>query len=205
MSDATVKDAYREALGFFFDVVGRIEPGQWGEPALGVWSVKELVGHTARSVFLVDEFGAQRADAADVTSAAHHYHVSLAPEGVDDAIAERGREAGEALGGDPLARLAEGRARAERRVAETDAETIIAYTNGGIALGHYLETRVLELTVHTLDLAAALGVEAEPPREPLRCALHLLAELAVDSGHGGRFALAATGRGLLPDRFSVLG
>lgn len=197
--------AYVQALAFFFSVAERIRDDQWDAPGLGVWSVRELVGHTARSIFLVEEFGSQRSETLDVKSAAEHYHVSLAPEGIDDAIAERGRAAGAALGDDPLARLAEGRVRAERLVAETSEDTVIAYTNGGIRLGDYLETRVLELTVHALDLANALGVEAEPPREALRSVLHLLAELAVDSGRGGRLALAATGRGALPDGFSVLG
>ncbi len=199
------KTAYLQALGFFMDVVNRVGPGQWDAPGLGVWSVRDLVGHTARSIFLVEEFGSQRSETLDVKSAAEHYHISLSPEGVDDAIAARGRAAGEALGDDPLARLAEGRARAERLVAETDAGAVIAYTNGGITLGAYLETRVLELVVHTLDLARALDIEADPPPEALRSALRLLAELAVDSGRGGRLALAATGRGELPGGFTVLG
>ncbi len=199
------KQAYLQAVGFFMDAVARVGPGQWDEPALGVWTVRDLVGHTGRSIFLVEEFGSQRSDTIDVESAAHHYHLSLAPDGIDDAIADRGRAAGEALGDDPLALLTAGRERAERLVAETDEDTIIAYNNGGIRLGHYLETRVLELVVHTLDLANALGIELEPPREALGVALHLLAELALDSGHGGSLALAATGRGVLPDRFSVLG
>ncbi len=199
------REAYLEAAGFFSDVVSGVGASQWDAAGLGVWSVRDLAGHTARSLFLVAEFGSQRSESVDVRSAAEHYRISLAPEGVDEAIAARGRAAGEALGEDPLARLAEGRERAERLVGETSEDTIIAYTNGGISLGDYLETRVLELVVHTLDLARALGVEATPPREALRCALHLLAELAVESGRGGRLALAATGRGVLPAGFSVLG
>ena len=199
------KQAYLQAVGFFMDAVARIGPNQWNEPALGVWSVRDLVGHTGRSIFIVEEFGSQRSDTIDVESAAHHYHLSLTVEGVDDMIADRGREAGEALGEDPLSRLAADRERVERLVGETDEGAIIAYTNGGIRLGDYLETRVLELVVHTLDLSNALGIEAEPPREALGVALHLLAELALDSGHGGSLALVATGRGVLPDRFSVLG
>ncbi len=199
------KQAYLQAVSFFMDSVARIGPNQWNEPGLGVWTIRDLVGHTGRSIFLVEEFGSQRSDTVDVRSPAHHYHLSLAGEGIDDAIADRGRAAGEALGNDPLSLLAAGRERAERLVDETDEETVIAYTNGGIRLGDYLETRVLELTVHTLDLANALGIETEPPREALGVALHLLAELALDSGHGGSLALAATGRGVLPDRFSVLG
>jgi len=44
-----------------------------------------------------------------------------------------------------------------------------------------------------------------PPRVALLSTLHLLADLAADSGFGGQLALLATGRGIIPDRFSVLG
>lgn len=199
------KEAFRQAATFFVDTVSKITSSQWDESALGVWNVRDLVGHTSRSIVRVAEFGQQRADKIDVASAAQHYHVSLAPDGVDDAIAASGREAGEELGDDAAATVRASLA-ATLAVLDTIPDgVIIAYPNGGIKLEHYLETRVLELTVHTLDILAATGIEMEPPREALACTLHLLADLAVDSGFGGQLALLATGRGVIPDRFSVLG
>lgn len=199
------KQAYYEAAEFFIATVRGVQTAQWDEPGLGVWSVRDLVGHTARSIILIEEFAAQRADRADVASAAEHYHVSLAPEGIAEMIAERGRAAGQALGDDPLAAVLAAWERVEPIVESTAEDAVIRYTNGGIRLGDYLDTRVLELVVHSLDLANAIGADPEPPREALSAALHLLADLALDSGHGGQLALAATGRGILPDRFSVLG
>lgn len=199
------KAAYRQAVAFFLDVAGEIRPDQWDAPALGVWSVRSLVGHSSRSITRIEEFGARRAPAADVASAADHYRRSLGRANASEQIAERGREAGQALGADPLAAMLEDWARAERILDATDEDEIIAYDNGGIRFGDYIETRVFELTIHALDLANAIGVEAQPPREALAVALRTLAAIALESGRGAELALAATGRAPLGDGFSVLG
>jgi uncharacterized protein (TIGR03083 family) len=199
------KVAFEQAARFFVDTVGRVRPSQWDEPALGVWNVRDLVGHTARSITGVEQYAPQRADTVAVARAADHYHVALAVEGIDEQIAQRGKDAGADLGDDPLPTIQAALERALAAMNGVPEDTVIAYNNGGIRLADYLATRVLELVVHTLDLAQAIGADVEPPREALAVTLHLLADLAVDSGHGGKLALAATGRGLLPDRFSVLG
>lgn len=199
------KAACRQAVEFFLDVAGEVRPEQWDAPALGVWSVRDLVGHTSRSITRIEEFGARRAPAVDVASAADHYRRSLGRPNAGEQIAERGREAGQALGADPLAAMREDWARAERILDATDEDEIIAYDNGGIRFGDYLETRVFELTIHSLDLANAIGVEAQPPREALAVALQTLAAIALESGCGADLALAATGRAPLGEGFSVLG
>ncbi|MDA0797890.1 MAG: maleylpyruvate isomerase family mycothiol-dependent enzyme [Chloroflexi bacterium] len=199
------KEAFRQAGSFFADTVEKISSSQWDESALGVWNVRDLVGHTSASLGRVAEFSKQRADKVDIASAAQHYHVSLAAQGINDAIADRGREAGQELGDEIAATIRTSLNKALTALDAVPDGTIIAYPNGGIKLEHYLETRVLELTVHTLDILAATGIEVEPPREALSCTLHLLADLAVDSGYGGQLALLATGRGVIADRFSVLG
>lgn len=199
------KAACRQAVAFFLDVAGEVRPEQWDTPALGVWSVRDLVGHTSRSITRIEEFGARRAPAVDVSSAADHYRRSLGRPNAGEQIAERGREAGQALGADPLAAMGEGWARAERILDATDEDEAIAYDNGGIRFGDYLDTRVFELTIHALDLANAIGVEAQPPREALAVALRTLAAIALESGRGAELALAATGRAPLGEGFSVLG
>ena len=73
-------------------------------------------------------------------------------------------------------------------------DALIAYTNSGIRLEHYLQTRVLELVVHTLGLLTAINVDDQPPRVALLSTLHLLTDLAADTGFGGQLALLATGR-----------
>jgi hypothetical protein len=120
--------------------------------------VRDLVGHTSRSILRVEEFAAQRADRVDIASATEHYRMPAA----DDDIAERGRVAGGELGDDPAGVIQNAADRVIPLVDQVPGSTVIAYPYGGIRLDHYLGTRVLELTVHTLDLAAAIGVETEP-------------------------------------------
>ena len=199
------KSAYRQAVAFFMDVAARVRPDQWDAPALGEWSVRDLVGHASRSITRVEEFGSRRASAVDVPSAPAHFRQSLGRPNANAQVAERGREAGRTLGGDPLAAMREDWARAEQVLDATPEDEVIAYDNGGILFADYLETRVFELSIHALDLANAIGVEAEPPREALAAALRTLADLALESGRGAQLALAATGRGPLPDGFSALG
>ncbi len=194
------KEAYKQAARFFVDTVARVQPTKWDDDGLGEWNVRDLVGHTSRSLTRVEEFCAEPAEKATVLSAAEHYRLPAD----NDEIAERGREAGAELGDDPAAAV---RTAADRVLPLLDGfseDMFISYPNGSIRLGDYLETRVVELTVHTLDLANAIGADAEAPDEALSVTLHLLADLAVASGQGAALALAATGRGLLPDRFSLM-
>ena len=90
---------------------------------------------------------------------------------------------------------------------------------GIIRLSEYLRTRVVEVTVHTMDLRDALGLTPDPSAEGLRVACDVLRgllgadtlALGIDDVH---FALAGTGRaplsagdrealGPLADRFPL--
>ena len=197
--------AYRQAVACFLETAGKVKPEQWDTPALGVWTVRDLVGHASRSITRVEEFGTRRAESVDIASATHHYRRSLRQPSDDERVAQRGREAGLALGDDPLATMNADWARSEPILDATGEDTVIAYDNGGIRFGDYLETRVFELTVHTLDLANAIGVAVEPSREAMGITLQLLASLALESGRGAPLALSGTGRGPLPQGYSVLG
>ena len=81
---------------------------------------------------------------------------------------------------------------------------LLAPPTGGVRLSDYLPTRTLELIVHTLDLARAVELRAQPPAQPLSTTLALLADLALLQGEGPDVALALTGRGPLPPGFSVM-
>jgi hypothetical protein len=138
-----------------------------------------------------------------VASAADYFRATSAVA-ADRAVAARGRDAGTALGSDPATAVAEIAARVLPIVddrADTELVTTIA---GGMRLGDYLPTRTFELVIHTLDLAAALGVQPDVPRIAAAQALHLVADLAVAGGRHGPLLLAATGRATLPPGFSVL-
>ena len=84
-------------------------------------------------------------------------------------------------------------------------DTILATPVGSMKLINYLPTRVLDLTIHTLDIAAAVGAQVQPPPGPMEITLHLLADLSVGRGSGPELAFALTGRGNLREGFSLLG
>ena len=124
--------------------------------------------------------------------------------GTPDEIAERGRQAGRALGDDPVSAL---RTLADRVLALVEGlpDDHPMHTPTGVRpLSQYLPTRVAELTIHTVDLARALGTEADPPPECVRVTLYALADYAIRQGAGVDVAFALTGREPLPQGFSVV-
>jgi uncharacterized protein (TIGR03083 family) len=195
---------YQQAVASFIDVLEHVQPGQWETPALGEWSVRELAGHTLRSLAVVPEFAATTAEEVAVDSPAAYYRAALSAPGINQQVAERGHAAGAALGPDPLAVVRPATERALAALAGVADDARWTVNVGGMRAADYMPSRVLELTVHTLDLAQAIGYPIQPGRDALGVVLHLLAELAVDSPHAGALALVATGR-RVPGSFTVLG
>ena len=75
---------------------------------------------------------------------------------------------------------------------------------GGMRLSAYLPTRTFELTVHSLDIAAASGLEVTPPPQALGDALHLAIDVALICGDGHTLLRALTGRRPLPNNYSIV-
>jgi len=75
---------------------------------------------------------------------------------------------------------------------------------GTMTLPGYLRTRTLELSVHTCDLAAALGVSADVPHDAVADAFAVIGGLAGAKGTASAALLALTGRLPLPTGYSVL-
>lgn len=194
--------AYAEAVGWFQDTI--VEVGErWDEPGLGEWDVRALVGHTSRALLTVEAYLATPAAAVDVESAVDYY-LATNVIGAGSGVAQRGRDAGRALGSDPVAAVAEIAARVLPLVDGLTGEELPTTIAGGMRLSDYLPTRIVELTVHTADLATALGLAVEPPELPAALTLGLLSDLAVAEGRAGPLILAATGRGGLPSGYTVL-
>lgn len=200
-----MKSAYIDSVESFLEVIRQIDPNQWDANALDQWSFRDLVGHTGRSIKLVKEFGSQRSESLDVQSAALHYQISLSPEGANQRVAAGGVEAGNALGEEPVHHLQEAWIATLETLQSTEEDTVISYVNGGIKFGDYLRTRILELVVHSIDLAQAIGIDYEPPKEAMREALYLLADLAVDTPYASKLALISTGREISKTSFNVIG
>ncbi len=186
------------------DAVARIPDDAWERPGLGEWTVRDLVGHTSRSLVTVIEYLA-RPVAEEVVRSAPAYYTAIAAADLDaDAVTERGRRAARDLGDDPGARF---RALADEavRVAEaTDPELVVHTIAGGMRVAAYLPTRTFELCVHGLDIAAATGVAVDLPPRAIEEVCALGAAVAAQRGLGPDLLLAMTGRRGLPPGFSVV-
>jgi uncharacterized protein (TIGR03083 family) len=192
--------AFADAAGWYVDTVRQVGD-RWEQPGLGEWDVRALVGHTSRSFLTVESYLARPAAGVDVVDATDYYvatrGVAAGPE-----VAQRGRDAGAALGEDPAGAVAQIAARVVPLVEQQDGNALLTTVAGGMRLADYLPTRTFELVVHGADLARALDLPADPPDSAARQALHLVTELALGRGLGGTLLLAATGRAAPP--FSVL-
>ncbi len=196
------RQAYREAAAWFQATVAQVN-GRWNEPGLGEWDVRALVGHTSRSLHTVEAYLKQPAAAVMVESPVAYYRATKALSS-GPGVVQRGRDAGQTLGADPAAAVATLAARVVALVDRMSGDELPTTIAGGMRLVDYLPTRILELTVHTADLATALGLSVEPPALPAAVTLRLLCDLAVAQGEAGPLVLAGTGRGALPEGYSVL-
>ena len=200
--ELTVRDAFGEAARVFAELVRSLPADSWDGPGLGEWSVRDLVGHTSRALITVETYLQQPAETEDVSTPAGY----LAALGAVDAaaVAARGREAGRALGADPMATI---EALIERvlPLVDRDDNPLITTAAGGMHLDSYLPTRTFELVVHSLDIAAAASIE--PPGysdQLLSQVAAIAATAAVIRGFGPELLRALTGRQPLRPDFSVV-
>jgi len=194
--------AFDEAAAWYLATT-TIVGDRWDEPGLGEWSVRDLVGHTSRSFLTVEEYAARPPAAVEVASPRDYYLATRAIAAGPD-VAQRGRDAAAALGDDPVAAVTEIAARVGSLLDAHDGSALVTTIVGGMRLADYLPTRTFELTVHTADLALALGEPIDTPSTAAAQALALVAELALADGTAGSLLLLATGRTGLPTGFSVM-
>lgn len=199
-----IRAAYADASTLFVQTVGHIAPSQWEQTGLGVWTLRDLVGHTSRALLTVEMYLAQPAAQREVLRPVDYY--LRVPGGLANvaSVAARGREAGAALGPDPATVVRETAVRVLALVQTASDEALVSTPAGGMRLIDYLPTRIFELAVHTLDLAAALALPVTLPETTASVALHLLADLALQPGKAAPLLLASTGRQGLPSGFSLL-
>jgi uncharacterized protein (TIGR03083 family) len=194
--------AYADAAAWFLATARQVG-SRWEQPGLGEWDVRALVGHTSRSFITVETYLGQPAGTIDVETTADYYRATReAAAGLG--VADRGRQAGAALGEDPSGALDTLASRVLALVEGCDGTETLTTIAGGMRLADYLPTRTFELTVHTADLATALGLPTDPPATAARQALAIVTDLAVEDGRAGALLLAATGRPVPEGSLSVL-
>jgi uncharacterized protein (TIGR03083 family) len=196
---------FETAAHSFLDLVAQVQPSKWDEPALGVWDVRSLVGHTARAISTVETYLLGDPGPEVTTPTAEAYYAEAFTKYTDnDAIAARGVEAGKALDENSGALFEATLGRALALIVANGPDRIVAIGPIGIPLGEYLRTRVFELVVHTMDIAKAVNVRHEIPTEVVANVADLAARVAVRKGRGEDLLFALTGRKPLPPRFSIL-
>lgn len=212
MNADAARHAFQSAASGFVELVGEIPPEAWRRPALGVWDVRALVGHTSRAFSTIEGYLGGASTLPPVDGPVGYYLRALASgadaearAGRDAAIAARGREAGEALGDVPAAALAALAARTQALVARTPDDAPVASPAGPMTLADYLPTRTFELTVHSLDLARALGVGTPAVLAPaITACCELAGSLAGRRPDAAELLLLLTGREHLRSGLTVL-
>ena len=198
-----IREAYLESAEYFAGLVDGVDLDGWEEHAMGQWTVRDLAGHTYRSISTVVGYSEKPAPQVDVESPAQ-WIVNVRRNADPDRVAEMGRSAGLEIMDNPQMMVRGFLNMARDRVNELDEGFILATPQGGMRLIDYLQLRTMELVIHGRDLADALGVAAEPPASGVQVALQVLTGVAVAEGRGPALANALTGRSSLPPNFNLL-
>jgi hypothetical protein len=193
LTPSLIRTSFEDAARLIVEVTGAITPDQWDQPGLGVWSVRELTGHTSRGLSTVLSGLDTPPASIDAESPLDYFRsVYEKPhDGMHDAVAARGRESAAALGDEPAVAIWQLADRVLNRLATTADDTPCTTFIGGMRLIDYLPSRVVELTVHTLDLARATGQSVAPPDSSWLVTMIVVLALADP----GRAVFALTGRG----------
>ncbi|WP_322767216.1 maleylpyruvate isomerase family mycothiol-dependent enzyme, partial [Frankia sp. Cr1] len=166
---AETRARFDHAASAFASLVAGITDDRWAAPALGEWSVRDLVGHGSRALSTVATYLGTPSPPADVDAgtgvdcvdAVGYYLAVRGGLGDPAAVTQRGRDAGAALGDDPSGAVTTLATRVRQLVRESPDDAVVTTPVGAMRLVDYLPTRTFELTVHTLDLARVLG--SRPP------------------------------------------
>jgi hypothetical protein len=185
--------AFGLASRFFAEAVGLVPAPAWQQGGLGDWDLLELVAHGNRAHTTLEEYLLRPRPPEPAGSSYFS----------DEAVAARGREAVAALGPDPVRAVVAASERAIALVERTPANATVGSPAGTMALGAYLPSRIAELTVHGLDVAAALGLELAAPPLALVESLRFLTGRLVKKGDGQAVLLALSGRAHLPPGLSA--
>ncbi|MFT4215920.1 MAG: maleylpyruvate isomerase N-terminal domain-containing protein [Micropruina sp.] len=180
----TAEDMLKAAEAFVA-LVSEVPHDAWDRPALGVWDVRSLVGHTARAVLTALDYLNKPAAMVELRSAAEYLAAGyLVDRSIHEAVAERGVAAGHDLGDEPAEVVETMIGRLRAAIAGLDGDPVITTLLGTMRYSDYLETRMVELVVHTSDIALAIGREPRLPARAVGRVLHIICDAAMLNGRG---------------------
>src|SRR3954465_7274420 len=156
-------ELFQRAQAQFTDRVDAVEPDQWEDEALPEWTVGDLVAHMVSEMLWVPPL------LAGEPSAEGRF-----PDATTDL-----------LGDDPFTSWESAADDALSAFAEDDAfRRTVHLERGATPAGEYCEELIADLTVHTWDLARAIGADTELPGELVTAALVVGDRLPADGGPG---------------------
>ncbi|MCK7625425.1 maleylpyruvate isomerase family mycothiol-dependent enzyme [Streptomyces sp. RS10V-4] len=161
--------------------VGALTPAQLALPTrLGDWTVRELAAHLSMAVGSVARALRLPAPAQpEVSLAAWAPAAAQYAAGIDEHVRAL------AAAGDPVELLERTAGEFAQALEGEPDDRVLACRPGAMLLGDYLVTRCVELTVHTDDLADALGQEIPFDRHALATTVRLLADALAAKAPGG--------------------
>jgi hypothetical protein len=195
---ATDRDTLAE-LWHHWHVAGLWMPaGMWtARSGLGEWTVRELYAHVGRGVSTLADLLARAPSAGepDLPDAAA-YFAALKPLGAAGAAhvartagawaAERTDDDLVSVFHEPAAKVLTALPTAE----DTAEDAVVDSIAGTIRVADFAVTRILEATVHLLDLGAVVSHAGTPSPDAMRRTVDVLADLTPPAD----FVRAATGR-----------
>ena len=180
----------------------------WARPALGVWTVAQLSAHLVRAATRITEYlPLPVKDQALVDRVAYWRNDA---EAEAPAIAQRAvDEAAEADPAELAGRFAAGWRASTAAANDHGPDQVLTTFQGPMRLDDYVATRVMEVTVHHLDLRTALDLPPVATPAAARLTMGILEQLLGEARPRNmgrtRFIQAATGRIEVDDpRFPVV-
>ncbi len=184
--------------------IGNLGPDDLASPSvLAGWTVADLVGHLVGTGETVAALLAAGDDAEPMSIA--DYVCDYGPAAAQ--IGQFARDTAHAAGADLLAELDRANADAQRCLDQLGAaDRVVLTRRGPMLLSDFLDTRLIELVVHSGDLARSLPQKKGPTVLPSaqRRVVGVLRELLTERAGNPVEAMAAASR-LLPSEFIELG
>ena len=195
-SSEMIREAFRDAVDEFLATASLIGDEQWDRPATDRWSVLEVFSHAARGMSVIIEYLDRAIDPASpptLDGPLHYFHVALSPEGVHQGIAERGAAAVPRYREHPLATARDVALEVLERVEMTPDDRTMSVFVETMRFSDYLQTRTVELVLHTFDLQLACALALRAPPSSLTIVNNVLVQLA-ERADPVALALAISGR-----------
>jgi hypothetical protein len=172
----------------------RMPAAMWpASSGLGDWTVRELYAHVSRGVSTLADLVARSAstEEPDLPDAAA-YFAALRPLGVAGAaqVAAAARAWAAERADEVLVDAFHGQADMVLAALPGTGNTVVRSIAGTIRVADFAVTRILEATVHLLDLGAVVSHAGIPTPDALHRTVDVLADLVPPAD----FVLAATGR-----------